>query len=153
MRIALEGLEEFQDYIERFPNEANKALKRAIKRTAQQAVVKIRPSVPTYARKATSYRTLRSGNGLFGISGQLFDLGRVITPAGIAYFFNYGTLQGRDPNHNFKAPVREQMRGRKGIKYTHWWENCLNTHSSAIQKDFESNIIDEFSKIKSANGK
>lgn len=116
---------------------SQKAMREASKATAKQ----IRQGIPKRWRKIVKYKVknydgkLSARVGLYG-TNKNFDWFK-------AYWANYGTLQGRDPSHQFERKIKRNVKRRnnKGQIAQNFFEASIKNWETTFVNKFESEVM------------
>lgn len=116
---------------------SQKAMREASKATAKQ----IRQGIPKRWRKIVKYKVknydgkLSARVGLYG-TNKNFDWFK-------AYWANYGTLQGRDPSHQFERKIKRNVKRRnnKGQTAQNFFEASIKDWETTFVNKFESEVM------------
>lgn len=133
------------------PDKMLKLSKKGMTDASRKTVKHFKAGIPSRFRTLTSYKVSKLRNGNFQAKVGLFDKNLITgkQPNGgdpvldwyKAYWHNYGTLGGRDPNHHFRERIKNARKNRlggypKGIKARNFFEQSI--------VGWEKNFLDAF---------
>ena len=129
--ITVEGADRIAKLMQDYPKESDKIIKKAFRKAARPYLARMKAGVQaSHATDITAKAKVSQKKGEIMLSAGLFGKPRMEDKKTWAWFKeywkSYGTLQGRDPNHQFKTSVKSTSSGRRGIKYDNWWENLTD---------------------------
>lgn len=158
-RVRIDGIDDVMREFERAPGEILKASLKASRAAARDTAKSIKKRIPSRWAKLTSSKVKKSREGQVYGSIGLFNRegrGNNIPDWFKAYWFNYGTLEGRDPSHRFDNPVRKahtvvarRNKNKGGIKAQNFFEHALAGWEDTFAKAFQERLEKE--KYKLAN--
>lgn len=163
--IEIQGLEQTLRWMDKMPqnclNLTTKSMKRAVSATAKQ----IRNRTPRRWRKLVKPRAKLQRSGTVLARTGWIDTGQQSSSHGKsnpptdwfkAYWLNYGTLEGRDSNHEFKYPVKKattaaasRRKNKRGNVYQHFYERSIIGWQEKFREAFNEAMVkyqDEFRK-------
>lgn len=149
--IKIEGLDDCLKMFENAPKRELKICQKAMKDASRQVVKSIKRGCGAFGKMAAAkVKKARDGGlsatiGLFNKEGGR-DGGKV--PNWFkAYWANYGTLEGRDPNHKFQYPVKhrgtsaaQNRRNKGGQKARNFFEGAIQGWDDTFVKAFEDSL-------------
>lgn len=141
------------------PKDMIKLAKKAMRSGAKDAVKYAKPRMEPRWRRLLRYAVMGGSHeddlacmiGLFNgheISGHQSGK-RKIPDWQKAYWLNYGTLLGRDPDHHFKNRIKptrykasQRRRNRFGIPYENFFEDAMHGYDTPFFNAFAKKISD-----------
>lgn len=117
--ITVEGVDEVSRYLRDFPKEADKVIKTAARKAAREWMKRVKGVLPKKEwGRLIKVKVKKKKDNIMLSAGLYGDLkaGKEVTEYMKAYWMNYGTLEGRDPDYNFKTPVKPASKYRKNNK-------------------------------------
>lgn len=154
----LEGVQETLRALDKAPENMQKLVKKASAAAGRKCAGTIKQSLtePRWKNLVRSTtKKYRSGKILttFGlidrkeVSGhQPLAGGDPVFDWSKAYWINYGTLKGRDPNHNFKTPIKKRNKGT-GIIARRFFEAASDGILDVFEREFTKYIDKNIDKI------
>lgn len=154
----IEGADELLEILSFDRRKFNAVAKKCFQEAARATAKKIRSDVPSRWKrlvKGKSYiapdGTVASGYGLSykpkQFNGSKPKKGEQIPDWFKAYWKNYGTLEGRDPSHQFRTPVKksstnaaERRRNRSGEKAENFFEDAIRDHEKTFNDAFHKAV-------------
>ena len=140
MTKTVEGVDRVTRMFEAFPAEMQKETKRLMRAAVKPWLAKMRSATPFAEWKRLSNINVKSkkGNtsllvGFFGPKDVHFDWMK-------GYWYNYGTLTRRDPNHRFDNPVKRSVKNRRnelGQPARHFFDDA----SEGAAEDIAEKVI------------
>ena len=139
--INIEGVEDCIRMFEKVPENMMKISQKAMREASKATAKQIRQGIPKRWRKIVKYKVknydgkLSARVGLYG-TNKNFDWFK-------AYWANYGTLQGRDPNHQFERKIKRNVRRRnnKGQSAQNFFEASITDWETIFVNKFESEVM------------
>lgn len=148
--ITIVGIDECLKTFDKMPENANKLCRKAMSRGTKAVAKSIKSNIPSSYKKLIKAIVKKSAvtDDLQALVGAFNSGATTINGYNsdwfIMYWNNYGTLAGRDKNHNFDNPLKNSNRAkrlksqRNGIKAKNWFENaqvgCENIFYDEFQK-------------------
>ena len=118
--IRIEGLSDALKSLDKLPANAAKLTEKAMVEAARPVVKKIRAGMPKEFRRLIKSKLVRGEKRVSGNSAVIIGAfkGKKLSDKEVpqwfkAYWQNYGTLQHRDPGHEFVYPVKKGNRRRR----------------------------------------
>ena len=120
--ITIEGLDDCLRWMDHCPANCLKASRTALREASKKTSAKIRRTAPKRWRRLVKFKVMKSAAGnliaLVGFFNGHQQQGHQNKASAIddwfkAYWANYGTLTHRDPNHNFREPVKRATARRR----------------------------------------
>lgn len=164
VRYSIDGLDEYLRALDKGPAELLKASKAAMRKAAKATERNIRARIPDRWR-----RTIKSTVGKSKYTGRTYaEVGLMDSqPAGgnqpkhgevpdlfKAYWQNYGTLEGRDPSHEFVTKVKhgktsaaKARRNRTGISHRNFFEEAIEGWEETFTAAFDAELDKQLEKI------
>lgn len=142
-RVGIEGMDDVIRFLDNVPSNLEAVAKKAMRKANAATAKRIRGATPQRFAKlvtgkvvrARSTRDLTATVGLFNkhiVQGHQNPKGS-IDDWFKAYWKNYGTLEGRDPSHQFDTPVKpartaaaQRRRNRTGQRAENYFENGIS---------------------------
>lgn len=165
--VTIKGLNETLRWMDKMPENCLKLTRKSMQDAAKATSKQIRQRTPKRWRTLTKQKVKLYGKN--GQSGQVvakmgwIDTGRQSSSTGKvnpptdwfkAYWQNYGTLAGRDPNHEFKVPIKHgktaaarRRRNRRGFKHLNFYEKSIEGWHELFMKAYDAAMVryqDEF---------
>lgn len=120
--IHIEGLDDCLRCMDAAPGNVLEMVQGAFRDASKKTARQIRMKTPAKFRRLVRYKVFQgqiSGNtnvliGLFNVKKRK-DSGDEVFDWFKAYWKNYGTLQNRDPNHDFVYPVKRNVKRRNNV--------------------------------------
>ena len=134
--ITISGLDDCLRFFDNAPENVVKATRNALRDASKVTAKMIRGRMDKRFRRLVRFKVtnkghLNAGIGLFNDgkgTGQHADMPDWFK----AYWKNYGTLEGRDPQHHFDQPVKhpktqaaKNRRNRMGIAHRNFYEEAI----------------------------
>ena len=158
--LTIEGFDECMKAFEKAPERGLKVSRQCMRKGLQAATKAMKSRTPTRWKGLAKYKAGRSRDGKFsGFFGLINGHQRQghQNPKGEiddwfkAYWSNYGTLEGRDPGHEFQYPVKHRntaaaanRRGQGGIQHQNFFETAIDgvdeVFMEAFEQEFDSNL-------------
>ena len=110
MKATVEGVDKITRAFEQFPSDMQKETKRLMRTAAKPWLAKMRSATPFPEWKRLSNINVKSRNGIISLLVGFFGPKDVHFEWMKGYWYNYGTLARRDPNHKFDNPVKRSVR-------------------------------------------
>lgn len=136
------GAEAVQRAFDRFPDEMIKEMRKSLRRRTKPLLERVKSASPktewndfaTLKMKSKGGR-VSSTIGFFGDQAKGIEWFK-------AYWLNYGTLAGRDPEHEFKYRVNANRRKkqRHGIDYENFFENAVKGQDEVVMAQVEKDL-------------
>lgn len=149
----LENVEACLRLLDKAPENLLKVAKKALASASKKTVKYFKGGIPDRYQALSSYRVKQLRNGSLSATVGLFDKGKKgghqpgngadpVLDWFKAYWQNYGTLGGRDPQHNFREPVKKAKRARMphGITARRFFERSTNGWQDVFVKEFKDYI-------------
>ena len=138
--IKIEGVEDCIRMFEKAPENMMKISQKAMREASKATAKQIRQGIPKRWRKIVKYKVknydgkLSARVGLYG-TNKNFDWFK-------AYWANYGTLQGRDPSHQFERKIKRNVKRRnnKGQIAQNFFEASIKNWETTFVNKFESEV-------------
>ena len=143
-RLTFEGMDDVVKFLDKVPANLEDVTRKAMRKANAATAKRIRLGVPPRFVKMVTGRVVRARStkelsatiGLFNkhtVQGhQSKTEGKEIFDWSKAYWKNYGTLEGRDPDHQFDQPVRhagtavaKRRRNRTGQRAEKFFESAI----------------------------
>lgn len=149
MAVRIEGVSEMLRKLDGAPKEMIADVKKAMRSACNTEKTIIKASSPKEARSLVKAKVsgqksgdIRASVGLF-LDFQTIEKGRKGPEWFHMYWKNYGTLQGRDPEHHFDTPIKggaaaRRRRNNVGQRHENFFENAMNGFESRFLSNFES---------------
>ena len=139
--IKIEGVEDCIRMFDKAPENMMKISQKAMREASKATAKQIRQGIPKRWRKIVKYKVknydgkLSARVGLYG-TNKNFDWFK-------AYWANYGTLQGRDPSHQFERKIKRNVKRRnnKGQTAQNFFETSIKDWETTFVNKFESEIM------------
>lgn len=160
--ITIEGFEDCIDCIDKSPENLTKMTKVAMKKASSVVVKHIKGGFPSEWKHLVKSKIVTTTSGDITALVGAFNTQKSISLGNRhswdwfkAYWKNYGTLQGRDPNHRFDFPIKRKMKSgntkrrtsEKGIRYQNFFENATEGTESLFLDAFQKSLEDQKDKI------
>ncbi len=110
---AVEGVDRITRMFEQFPAEMNKETKRLMRSASRPWLARMRSATPFPEWKRLSNINIKSKKGVTSLLVGFFGPKDVHFDWMKGYWYNYGTLTRRDPNHSFDNPVKRSVKNRR----------------------------------------
>lgn len=145
-----------------YPINAHKVVDKAIRKAGSEAVKEVRSAAPykKWSKLAKGkLKSYKEGSSIFkfGLYNKNQSNDGGISDWFKAYWYNYGTMEHRDPTHVFSNPRKAKTRNRKGgQKPKKFFEPSAERGMQRFQKRFISELdkaTDEILKIQTDNGR
>jgi hypothetical protein len=146
--FTIEGLEDCIKCLDAAPENVLKMTKTAMKKASSVTVRDIRSGVPRQWRKMVKSKVIKNTSGNLTALIGMFNIheGTKGEAWFHAYWKNYGTLKGRDPNHKFDFPVKRtshavsSRNGESGEAYANFFETSIIGAEEKFLKEFENQL-------------
>ena len=156
--ITISGLDDCLRFFDQLPSNLMKVSRKAMKEASKSTARLIRGRTPKRWKRLVRYSTdkdFRSGKlkayiGLFQVGlvqGHQNPHGGEIPDWFKAYWLNYGTLGKRDPEHQFKRPVRppgntasKRRRNTTGVEPRKFFEETLSGWQDVFVEAFQESL-------------
>ena len=150
--IKIEGVEDCLRMFDKAPENMLKISKKAMREASKATAKQMRSGIPKRWRKLVKYKIMDNQGkvsariGLYNdhqtsghqpASGKIFDWFKV-------YWANYGTLENRDPGHQFQYKVKKKTsrrRNDKGQPAQNFFEMASKQWEDVFVKKFEQEIL------------
>ena len=154
IKVKIEGLDDCLRCMDAAPGNVKKITKTALRDAAKVTRKQIKMAVPKRFQRLSGFK-LKTVNGEMSLWIGLFQKdGRMKRGAPMpdwykAYWKNYGTLKHRDPNHNFKYPIRTERAKRnwEGQEAEHFFEGAIAGWEGPFMNAFEQAMKDQQDKL------
>lgn len=159
MKATLINIDEELKWLDNFPKESSKVIKKAMRQAATSIQKLAKASMPERFAFMTDSRIWESRKGIIGATVGLYaDAPRTADPKDIpdwfkAYWMSYGTLSRRDPTHKFDNPIKgetfktnsrgvrvSKRRNSVGQPATHFFDNGMKGVDTAFEREFKKAI-------------
>lgn len=120
IRVKIEGIDDCMRLFDKLPDNVIKMEKVAMREASKAVSRHIRSKTPKRFRRLIKYKMhedrYRNNYALIGfynrkeVAGHQPEEGDPVFDWFKAYWANYGTLKRRDPNHNFKYPIKAKTK-------------------------------------------
>ena len=163
MAYTIEGLDDCLKCLDAAPANVVKMTKAAMRAAAKKTSRSIRQRLPKqFWRRLVRYKMSKgqlSQNsyvlmGLFNKGKKNADGSSYIPDWFKAYWSNYGTLEGRDPAHEFQYPVKHRntaaaanRRGQGGIQHQNFFETAIDGVDEVFMEAFEQEFDNNLDKV------
>ncbi len=161
---SIEGLEDTLKFFDQAPENLIKVTKTALRDASSVSARNLRRRIPERWRKLVKFKVklMGSGNliatfGLFNghqVQGNQSDPDMLIADWFKAYWSNYGTLENRDPTHQFKNPVKHhktaaarRRKGAKGIQPRRFFDEGIAGWSGPFLDAFKKSMKKQEAKL------
>ena len=154
--ITISGLEDCLRWMDKAPENCMKATRNAMRAAGKKTATKIRRGMPKRWRRLVKSSVDKNRDGTLSALIGLFNgkqrqghqnpKGQPVDDWFKAYWANYGTLTQRDPNHNFKEPVkRGSSRRRNDIGQSHqnFFEAASAGYADVFVEEFETALANQ----------
>jgi len=134
--IKIEGIERMERDLQQFPINADKVVAKAMRKGGNAAAKVIRQKAPSWFRPVVGSKVYTKGHGATCMVGLFLGKEKkniesdddYIPIWWKAYWSNYGTLENRDPGHQFSRRRKNKTKDWKGgIKPQHWFEKIQHS--------------------------
>lgn len=167
--IEIKGLNDTLRWMDKMPENCLKITRKAMQDAAKATAKQVRQRTPKRWRALAKQKVKLYGKGWQ--SGEVVakmgwidndqkssSTGKTNPPTDWfkAYWQNYGTLAGRDPNHSFKEPVKhgktaaaKRRKNRAGLQHQNFYEKSIEGWHELFMKTYEASMVkyqDEFRK-------
>lgn len=151
--LEIEGAEALLESFDVARRDRNKVMKSAMNDAAKACAKAMRSGIPSRWRgiiRSKGYITSDGTVGAaFGLSSKTKNARGNQPKQGTindwfkAYWLNYGTLEGRDPHHEFSSPVKHdkttaarRRKNRTGIKAQNFFDPAINGYENRFTEEF-----------------
>lgn len=138
--MTVEGVDRITEMFAKFPSEMTKETKRLMRSAARPWLAKMRSATPFPEWKQLSNINVKSKKGVTSLIVGFFGPKDVHMEWMKGYWYNYGTLARRDPNHIFDNPVKRSARNRRnnvGQPARHFFD----TAAAGAEDDIADKVI------------
>lgn len=155
----LEGVSQCMKAFDKAPENLLKLVKKASQSASRKANKHMQNALDPRWRGLCTYKVTNKKGNIVSTIG-LFDKGDAtghqpkegadpVMDWFKAYWNNYGTLGGRDPNHKFREPVkkRQTSTNKSGLAHKNFFENAMAGCDEVYEKEFLSFIEKNKDKI------
>ena len=121
IKIKIDGIDECMKIFDKMPDNMVKMEKKAMRKASQAVTRSLRKSIPKRFRRLIKYKMHEDRDkntyvliGLYNrkeVSGHQSRTGDPVFDWFKAYWANYGTLNRRDPNHQFLYKIKPKTKG------------------------------------------
>ena len=124
MKPVIEGADKITAMFEKMPKEMAAETKKAMRSASRPHLARMRAAAPYTQWKGLSKVSIRTKKGIISCVVGFFGPKAVHWEWMKAYWYNYGTLQLRDPSHTFDHPVRtgKRRRNNHGQPARNWFD-------------------------------
>ena len=144
--IRIEGLDQCLKELDRMPQNALRITEAAMKEAAQPVAKKIRSGMPKEFRRLIKVKVIKAERRLNGNSTVIIGAfkrkkqsDKEVNDWFKAYWQNYGTLQHRDPGHEFVFPIKKGSRRRRnnvGQGHKNFFDDAIRGWEQMIFENF-----------------
>lgn len=156
--MKIEGMDDVVRFLDNLPANLESVAKKAMRKANKETSKRIRAATPARFQKLVSGKVVRARStkdltatiGLWNkheVNGHQNRRGE-ITDWFKAYWKNYGTLENRDPNHEFDYPVKPartaaaaRRKNRTGQRPERFFEAGIAGWESIWVKAFEAEMV------------
>lgn len=155
--ITISGLDDCLKCFENAPENVVKVTRKALRDASKASSRTLRGRLPKRWRALVKYKVVRTMKGnlnaVFGLfngkqtQGHQNPSGAPIADWFKAYWINYGTLDNRDPNHQFQRPVKhretaaaKRRRNTEGIRPRNFFEAGLSGWEASFVEEFQKSM-------------
>lgn len=155
--ITISGLQDCIKFFDNAPENMMKATRKALREASKETTKLVRAKTPKRWRRMLRYKVVKTYKGdlnaVFGLfnnkmaQGHQNPNGSQIDDWFKAYWLNYGTLDKRDPEHQFQRPVKHSKtaaaRRRKntaGIAPRKFFEQAIAGWSDPFVRAFQESL-------------
>ena len=154
--LTITGLDDCLKFFDNLPENVVKATRNAMRDGGRAVARQIRQRVPKRWTRLVKSKVTNKGKlyvtiGMFNghqVQGNQPEGKDPVYDWFKMYWQNYGTLEGRDPSHEFDRPIKPstyasamRRRGKKGIKHRNFLEEAIKgweeTFMAAYNESFE----------------
>lgn len=151
--ITIEGINDCFKTFDKMPENANKLCRKAMSRGTKAVAKKMKTQIPSCYKKLIKAIVKKSSvtDDLQALVGAFNSGATTINGYNsdwfVMYWNNYGTLAGRDNNHDFDNPVKNSNRAKRlktqkrGIKAKNWFEKAQEGCENIFYDEFQKTII------------
>lgn len=149
--IKIEGVEDCLRMFDKAPENVLKISKKAMREASKATAKHMRQGIPKRWRRMVKYKIMDNNGkvsariGLYNghqvgghqpASGKTFDWFK-------AYWANYGTLENRDPSHDFQYKIKKnaKRRNNKGQPAQRFFEAAAQQWDAVFVKEFETQVV------------
>ena len=158
-KVEIRGIDDVLRTLEAAPKEMRAVAKKSMTEASRATVRTFKQRTPKRWRHLVGYRVwLSRKTGQVGARMGYYNArtAKGKQPKNVdrafdwfkAYWINYGTYEGRDPNHKFKYPVRSNKKRRGyGIPARHFFEVAIQGWETTFVDNFRSAFDKNFDKV------
>lgn len=153
--MKIEGTKEACDFLAAYPRETKRIVSNALRYAVNPVAKKVKSAVPfpkwQSLVKVKAKESKLSGR-VYAVAGML-DNGQATTQGGIhdwykAYWYNYGTLQRRDPSHKYdRAPRGKKSRNKLGQYPSNYYDKAVEGMDVDLTNRFLKSIERQHEKL------
>jgi hypothetical protein len=153
--ITITGLDDCLKFFDNLPENVVRATRNAMRDGGRATARQIRQRVPKRWTRLVKSKVTNKGN-LYATIGMFNGhQAQGNQPKGKApvddwfkmYWLNYGTLEGRDPSHQFDRPVKhsstsaaKRRRGQSGIQHRNFFEEAIRGWRETFMTSFNESF-------------
>lgn len=156
--ITISGLDDCLNFFDNAPENLMKVSRKAMRDASRATSKELRSKIPKRWRHLVKYRVVRTWkkgnlNAVFGLfngkqtQGHQNPNGSEIPDWFKAYWLNYGTLENRDPEHQFDRPVKhrktaaaQRRKSSTGIKPRKFFEAAIPGWEETFVEAFSESL-------------
>ena len=155
--MKIEGTKEACDFLAAYPRETKRIISNALRYAVSPVAKKVKGAVPGDFPQWKSLVRVKAKQSkltgrIYAVAGML-DNGQATTPGGIsdwykAYWYNYGTLQRRDPSHKYdRAPRGKKSRNKLGQYPANYYDRAVEGMEADLTDRFLKSIERQHEKL------
>lgn len=157
--IDIEGMDKVEKWLEDYPKQMKSLLRRALKKAAKPEEQRANQAMPygSWLLEVRAKTQIKSKKEELLLSSGFFGKKRNSDgsiPAWFkAYWDNYGTLQGRDPDHQFKNPIKHssttaasKRKNQSGQQHTNFFEKAMAGAEERIAAEMMDTVLNSIAK-------
>lgn len=139
--IKIEGVEDCLRMFEKVPENMMKISQKAMREASKATAKQIRQGIPKRWSKIVKYK-VKNNDGKLSARVGLYGTNKNVDWFK-AYWANYGTLEGRDPSHQFERKIKRNVKRRnnKGQPAQRFFEASITDWETTFVDKFESEVM------------
>ena len=162
--ITISGLEDCLKLFDQAPENLVKVSREALRDASKATTRMIRTKMPKRFRRLVRYKVIKNStkgtiHALLGLFNGHQRQGHQNKAGDVddwfkAYWLNYGTLSNRDPNHQFREPVKhrktaaaQRRRNSQGLRHRNFFEASIAGWQGVFTDAFSKSLKDHEDKL------